>query len=239
MTRLPLLSIWCLVFCAFFPSLAIGAGQIDPFVRLFGCQAVAVDPREFPLYLEKNWNRVLAEEKHNPSLQLTSSRLPAVDASQWLYLTSKAPGMDEMTRLRTVTAFFNKFPAASDMVNYGVEDHWPTLTEFFSRRSGDCKAYTLSKYFALRALGIHDDRLRIVLVHIPARKANHAILAVNTAKGVFILDNNTVPSDLILPQEKFSSQFIPLFMINEQGRWVFRQDVKLLSAGKVTRQYKP
>jgi len=76
------------------------------------------------------------------------------------------------------------------------------------------------------------------MVHIPARKANHAMLAVDTAKGVFILDNNTRPLDLILPQEKLRSQFIPLFMINAEGRWTFNQDVKLLYAGKAGREYR-
>ena len=135
--------------------------------------------------------------------------------------------MDELTLLRTVNAFFNKFPYASDMENYGMDDYWPTLADFFSRRSGDCKAYALAKYFALRALGMPDDKLRIVLLmHIPTRKANHAVLAVDTARGVFILDSHTRPIDLILPQEKFSLQFIPFFMFNEKGRWTFRQDLR-------------
>jgi predicted transglutaminase-like cysteine proteinase len=138
--------------------------------------------------------------------------------------------MDEMELLRAVTAFFNKFPSASDMENYGVEDRWPTLADFFSLRAGDCKAYTLSKYFALRVFGLKDDKLRIVLAHMPKRGANHALLAVNTTRGVYILDNNMRPRDLILPQEKLASQFIPLFMLNEKGRWTFRQNPELLRA---------
>jgi predicted transglutaminase-like cysteine proteinase len=213
---------------------AKAAQQQDPFERLFGHQAFPAGPGDFPVYIERHWTRVLKAEQDTPSLQRARSCLPAADAPHWLYLAGKAPAMDEMELLRAVTAFFNKFPSASDMENYGVEDRWPTLADFFSHRSGDCKAYTLSKYFALRALGLQDDKLRIVLVHVPERKANHALLAVNTAKGVFILDNNTRPLDLILPQEKFSSQFIPLFMLNEAGRWTFRQDPELLRAIKNT-----
>ena len=239
MTRLCLAGLCCLVCFALFPLLSARATQPDPFERLFGYQAVpAAGPQDFPVYLERHWTRVLKEEQNKPCLQRTTSCLPSADASQWLYLAGKAPVMDEMTRLRTVSSFFNKFPSASDRENYGVEDHWPTLAEFFSRRSGDCKAYALAKYFALRALGTSDDKLRIVIVHIPARKANHAMLAVDTAKGVFILDNNMRPLDLILPQEKLHSQFVPFFMINEKGRWTFNQDTKLLHAGKVGQEYR-
>ena len=233
MTRLPLLRLLCGLTCCVLllaVCLPARAAQPDPFAQLFGYQAFPAGPKEFPVYLEKHWTRVLTAEQTAPCLQRTTSRLPPMDAPQWTYLANKAPAMDEMELLRAVTAFFNKFPSASDMANYGVEDHWPTLEEFFSRRSGDCKAYTLAKYFALRVLGLSDEKMRIVLVHMPKRKANHAVLAVHTAKGVFILDNNMRPLDLILPQEKFTAQFIPLFMINENGRWTFRQDPELLRA---------
>ena len=233
MTRLRLcLLACCLACCLLLLALCppVRAAQPDPFERVFGYKAFPADKKDFPVYIEQQWTRVLTAEQTEPCLQRTTSSLPPADASQWLYLVGKAPAMDEMTLLRTVTAFFNKFPSASDMENYGVKDRWPTLADFFSRRSGDCKAYTLSKYFALRVLGLNDDNVRIVLVHIPKRKTNHALLAVATAKGVFILDNNTRPIDLILPQEKFATQFIPLFMLNEKGRWTFRQDPALLGA---------
>ena len=96
------------------------------------------------------------------------------------------------------------------------------MADFSSRGSGDCKAYTLSKDFALRALGMDDDRLRIVLVHLPKRGVDHAVLAVATTKGVMILDSIL---HLVLPQEKFRSEYLPLFMLNASGRWTFRSDM--------------
>jgi len=229
--RLCLLTALCLVFACV--GIA-GAAQPDPFERLFGHTAFSAGAKDFPRYIEKHWTRVLKEEQNNPCLQRTASCLPQVDAPSWLYLAGKASSMDEMTRLRSVNAFFNKFPAASDMQNYGVADRWPTLAEFFSRRSGDCKAYTLAKYFALRVLGVSDDQLRIVTVHLPKHRVNHSVLAVATSKGVFVLNDLVRPTDLILPQEKLSSEYIPLFMFNEKGRWTFRQEEALLGAAAYT-----
>jgi predicted transglutaminase-like cysteine proteinase len=202
----------------------------DPFARLFGYKAVPAEEKDFPFYIERQWTRVLNAEQATPSLLRGASCLPPVDAPHWLYLAGKAHAMSEMDLLRSVSAFFNKFPPASDMRNYGVHDRWPTLADFFGHRSGDCKAYALSKYFALRALDVQDDKLRIVLVRIPRRAVNHAVLAVAVAKGVFILDNLSRPKDLILPQEKFHSHYIPLLMLNEKGRWLFQQGAELLPA---------
>jgi predicted transglutaminase-like cysteine proteinase len=226
-TRLRLL---CLLFflCVPFAVLPVQAAQQhDPFEQLFGHTAFPASTQEFPLHLRKHWLRVLQAEQKKPCLQHNASCLPSADAPHWLYLADKAPAMDEMDLLRTVNAFFNKFPTASNVENYGVDDRWPTPSDFLHRRSVDCKAYALTKYFALRTLGMQDNKLRIVLVHVPERRANHSVLAVATAKGVFVLDNSTRPADLILPQEQLASRFIPLFMFTEKGRWTFRQDPEL------------
>jgi predicted transglutaminase-like cysteine proteinase len=234
MQRHPLLlRLLCLLVCASLPVLpARAAQQGAPFEQLFGRQAFAAGTQDFPLHIRKHWLRLLQTEQRNPCLQRDASCLPQADAPQWLYLVRKAPAMKEMELLRAVNAFFNKFPSAQDVESYGVNDRWPTPADFAGRRSGDRKAYALSKYFALRALGMRDDALRIVLAHLPERKATHALLAVATAGGVFILDNAVRPIDLILPQEHFASRCIPLVMFNEKGRWTFRQDMALLGAPK-------
>ena len=209
---------------------AQAAQRSDPFEWLFGVRAFPAKPKEIPANVEKNWMRVLHAEQASPCLLRSTSCLSPADAPQWLSLAAKAAEMEEMELLRTVNALFNSFPYASDIENYGVEDRWPTMADFSSRRAGDCKAHTLAKYFALHALGVPDERLRIVLVHLPRRKVNHAVLAVDTSRGVIILDGNVRPQALILPQEALRSEFIPLFMLNARGRWTFKPDVELLRA---------
>ena len=216
----------------FIPSQA--AQRHDPFERLFGHWAFIAKRRDVPANIEKNWRRVLHVEHDSPCLLRNTSCLPSGDAPQWLNLVDKAPAMDELDLLRAVNGFFNNYPYATDMENYGVEDRWATLADFSSRRSGDCKAYAVAKYFALRALGVPDEKLRIVLVHLAGRGINHAVLAVDTSKGVFVLDGNAQPKDLIVPQDKCGALFIPLYMLNAKGRWTFRPHKELLNA-KVSR----
>ncbi len=192
-----------------------------PFARLFGVAAVPVPEAHFPADVERHWQRVLKAEREQPSLGRKSSRLPVAEGGQWLYFAGKAPKMGEMDLLRGVNVFFNRFPSGADIKNYGVEEYWAAPAEFFEKRSGDCEDYVLAKYFALRVFGYDDDRLRIVLLYSVTEKQHHAVLAVNTSKGVFILDNNVRPPELILPQGQFASRYIPRYMLNEKGRWVF------------------
>jgi len=215
-----------LLFCLSPPVQA--AQQNDPFEQLFGYRAFLAGPGDFPFYFERHWTRILQTEQDTPCLQRSASCLPLSDATHWVYLANSAPAMDELRLLRTINAFFNKFPYASDKVTYGVVGYWPTLAEFFSRRSGDCKAYTLSKYFALRALGVHDAQLRIVLGYKVKGREYHSLLMVNTTKGIYILDNTTRPIDLILPHATPPFQFIPLFMFNAKERWTFKQNLAAL-----------
>jgi predicted transglutaminase-like cysteine proteinase len=167
---------------------------------------------------------VLHAEEQNPCLQLEMSCLAGADASRWLELVDKAPQLDEMALLHAVNAFFNSFPYVADAENYGVEDRWPSMADFSSRRAGDCKAKALAKYFALRTLGVDDDRMRIVLAYMPKRKLDHAMLAVASSRGVVILDNIARPSGMLLPPETLGAEYVPLFKFNETGRWTFRQD---------------
>jgi predicted transglutaminase-like cysteine proteinase len=53
---------------------------------------------------------------------------------------------------------------------------------------GNCEDYSVSKREALRAAGLPDQALRIAIVQTPSRDY-HAVLTVDTDKGVLVLDN--------------------------------------------------
>jgi predicted transglutaminase-like cysteine proteinase len=74
-----------------------------------------------------------------------------------------------------------------DEEHYGVANRW-TLTP--EDGAGDCKDYALAKREALRAAGLPDQALRIALVRT-RDNALHAVLTVDTDKGVLVLDSLT------------------------------------------------
>jgi len=84
---------------------------------------------------------------------------------------------DIKTKLQKVNHFFNEFIYRSDKNLWGEKDYWATPTEFIGRKGGDCEDYVISKYFALRSLGVPDKKL--FLTYAKARKENIAHMVLN------------------------------------------------------------
>jgi predicted transglutaminase-like cysteine proteinase len=75
---------------------------------------------------------------------------------------------------------------------------------------GDCKAYSIAKYFALLEAGIAADHLRLVIVH--ARSGNHMVVAALWQDRWFILDNLTLA---LVPDAL--SDYVPLLVLDDKG----------------------
>jgi predicted transglutaminase-like cysteine proteinase len=77
---------------------------------------------------------------------------------------------------------------------------------------GDCKAYSISKYFALVEAGVAADHLRLVIVHARGQSGNHMVLAALWQDHWFILDNLTLR---LVPDE--ASEYEPLLVLDDKG----------------------
>lgn len=76
---------------------------------------------------------------------------------------------------------------ATDVELFGVEEHW---TYPDARKKGDCEDYVLLKRRILMEQGWPQSALLITVVR-DERRDGHAVLAVRTAQGDFVLDNKT------------------------------------------------
>ncbi len=94
-------------------------------------------------------------------------------------------------QLIEVNRFFNTFNYKDDIELWGVNDYWATPEEFIGVYQGDCEDYVIAKYFALRALGIEDDRLYLTYVKATRENIAHMVLSYfDSPQGVpLILDN--------------------------------------------------
>jgi len=94
-------------------------------------------------------------------------------------------------KLLEVNRFFNSFAFEYDIKLWKVEDYWATPEEFIGVYQGDCEDYVISKYFALRALGIDDERLYLTYVKAIRENIAHMVLSYfETPTGIpLILDN--------------------------------------------------
>jgi len=75
----------------------------------------------------------------------------------------------------------------ADPDHYGAANQWQLLKD---GGYGDCKDYAVTKREALREAGFPDQALRIAIVRTP-RDELHAVLTVDTDKGVLVMDSLT------------------------------------------------
>jgi predicted transglutaminase-like cysteine proteinase len=168
--------------------------------------------------LGARWGRIMRE--HDPECFFNPH--PDFDKEllkQWQNLVAKLPGLSIEEALRYVNGFFNRLPSKKDIDTYREEEYWATPEEFVRNKGGDCEDYAVVKYMTLRRFRVPAENMWLLLVYDRNRKDYHAVLAVNTGERLFMLDNLSRPSYLLVPSPVFLKSFTPLFAVNEKGVW--------------------
>ncbi|MBN9244060.1 MAG: transglutaminase-like cysteine peptidase [Mesorhizobium sp.] len=122
-----------------------------------------------------------------------------------------------LERVRIVNSMVNGLVRyRTDRAAYGVADHWATPTETLARGTGDCEDFAILKMTALMREGVPARSLSIVVLHDSRHMAFHAVLAVSTSEGRYILDNAIadVVRDRTLPN------YQPLYSLSTDRAWV-------------------
>jgi predicted transglutaminase-like cysteine proteinase len=150
------------------------------------------------------------------------SRCPV---QRWMKFVASLHGRDRLTQLRAVNREINRRRYVLDARNWGERDYWATPLEFL-RKDGDCEDFAITKFMSLRALGVPNRDMRIVVLQDLKRDLPHAVLVVYMDGAAYVLDNQikeVVPADQI-PYYK------PIYSINEDGWWRHYPD-ELIGAG--------
>ncbi|MDL2266950.1 transglutaminase-like cysteine peptidase [Desulfovibrio sp. OttesenSCG-928-G15] len=161
------------------------------------------------------WQRVLGSERKSPSFG--SNGLDGGNqkvTQRWAAAKGRLGGASLMEKVKEVNKFFNVWPYKTDQEVWGVEDYWATPKEFV-RKSGDCEDFAISKYYALRDLGVPASSMRIVALKDTIRNLGHAVLVVYTQNDAYILDNL---SNMVLSHKKLP-HYAPQYSVNEEFLW--------------------
>jgi predicted transglutaminase-like cysteine proteinase len=99
---------------------------------------------------------------------------------------------DVISKLEAVNGYVNaRVRFVDDRVQFGVADRWLAPAETLSRGRGDCEDFALAKRALLRAAGISEKDLYLVVLKDLSRRADHAVLVVRAAGRFLVLDNGT------------------------------------------------
>ena len=92
-------------------------------------------------------------------------------------LLEELRGQPIESQLAEVNRFFNRFEYQEDQVHWGENDYWATPQEFLGTHKGDCEDFVVAKYFALRKLGVPDERLYLTYVKALKQNVAHMVLS--------------------------------------------------------------
>lgn len=112
-----------------------------------------------------------------------------------------AKGKPVTEQLIAVNGAVNRAIAyTKDQDVYGKRDYWAKPQETLQKAKGDCEDFAILKMAALKAAGVPASSMTLVVLRDQRRNLYHAVLAVMTDRGQYILDNlrMDVPRDTAL-----------------------------------------
>lgn len=137
--------------------------------------------------------------------------------NQWRQFIDQARDMPPLQRLDAVNRFMNRHRYVTDIVNWGVEDYWETPNEFVTK-DGDCEDFAIAKYYSLRAMGVEQDSLRIVVLQDLNLRVGHAVLVVLVDGKAWVLDNQV---ERVIEADRIR-HYKPYYSLNEKSFWLHR-----------------
>jgi len=126
--------------------------------------------------------------------------------------------LEEIDKLQTVNAFFNKFTFVNDIDHWGKEDYWATPLQMLTSNGGDCEDFSIAKYFTLREMGVPAERMRLTYVKALELDQAHMVLTYYSSPDAepLILDNLVAD---ILPSSQ-RDDLLPVYSFNANGLWL-------------------
>ena len=101
-------------------------------------------------------------------------------------------GQDRLAQLEAVNGYVNaRVRFVDDRVQFGVADRWLAPADTLTSGRGDCEDFALAKRAMLRAAGVPERDLYLVVLKDLSRRADHAVLVVRAAGRFLVLDNGT------------------------------------------------
>ncbi len=204
-----------------------GLGTLGSLLLLLLCMAPAkafdqplfgyAEQRQQNMSLFTQWLSVL--ERHIledlPEADCDADTLNRCHLRKWLAFIEEIRPLSRLEQLRRVNQYANEKRYILDLDNYGLEDYWAVAREFLYN-GGDCEDYAITKLFSLLWLNIPREQMRIVVLQDTNLRVAHAILAIEEAGEIYILDNQIQS----VVKHRQIVHYVPVYSINEDAWWL-------------------
>ncbi len=157
------------------------------------------------------------KEKKQPESECDQRQYHPCVIKEWSAMLDEVREKSFRDQLDAINEWGNAHPYIIDQLNWGMEDYWETPYQFMEV-NGDCEDYAIAKYYSLRALGLPDDRMRIIIVQdLNLGGIIHAILGVYDGDELLILDNQ---SKQVIPALNIY-HYRPIYGVNHEWWWAY------------------
>ncbi len=139
--------------------------------------------------------------------------------SRWQDLIQSGQSRSDWNKIHDVNHFFNRrVRYATDDQHWRKNDYWATPLETLGTRHGDCEDYAIAKYFTLRAMGVADEKLRLMYVRALSINQPHMVLIYfeNPSDYPYVLDNMDPQIKSALERKDLR----PIYSFNASGLWL-------------------
>ena len=174
------------------------------------------------------WTGMLQRWEHARAAGLPvcgPGQLSGCEPREWSRIVAMLQPLGMREKLDAVNALVNRYPYVPSAVNWHEANYWETPYEFLAR-SGQCQDYAIAKFMALRAAGVPNERLRLVVLRDTRRGEDHAVLVAYVDGKALILDNQISE---VVPVESVQ-HYRPYYSINETGWWLHEPNPLQVSA---------
>ncbi|MDB5410586.1 MAG: uncharacterized protein JWL84_5498 [Rhodospirillales bacterium] len=198
-----------LLFAAFFLSPAHAVEPPRGFASVFDSKEIfSANLQLFP-----EWTGVL-QRSHAEIGRTCSAGSSACPPQEWQDILRHVRDLSPRAKVEYVNAKINAHPYVPSVRNWGTTSYWETPFEFL-RRNGQCQDYATTKFILLRAAGVPNNAMRLVITYDFISKQDHAILLVDVDGQALMLDNLTRD---VVPAAQVH-RYRPYYSINETGWW--------------------
>lgn len=150
-----------------------------------------------------------------PEADCSETRMNRCHLRQWLAFLDGISDLPRQEQLEQVNEYANRKSYIIDFDNYGKDDYWAIAREFLYN-GGDCEDYAITKLFSLRWLGAPEQDMRIIVLQDTNLRVPHAVLGVQHAGELYILDNQIKT----VVKHRQIVHYVPVYSINEDAWWL-------------------
>jgi predicted transglutaminase-like cysteine proteinase len=198
-------------------------------LSLLGGPDARADQNGFPIYpalfgthetysagIERfyKWTGMLgrwATERRQASQTCVLGRTTGCEPREWRRIVDLLTPLELRAKLDAVNKLVNRYPYTPSAANWLEPNHWETPFEFLAK-SGQCQDYAIAKFMLLRAAGVPNELLRVVVLRDRRLALDHAVTVVYVDGEALMLDNQ-IPD--VVPVAR-----IHHYSINETGWWL-------------------